>query len=218
MNRQKRQQQILDAALKVFARQGYGRTNVSDLVKEARVSRGTFYLYFKSKKEIFDCLIDKFMGEILNIISLFDAAQFRKTQIHDNSLCHDLAVCLAKYRLLARIIIVDAKGLAGSHRIKIDAYMKQLYRVLEHNLNHGARTGVFQQVDFSLVSHCLVGAIKEFLMEWTDNNHSFDFEHKVTDLMRFIFTSISSDRDSTHGQNILDQDGDYLDSSISNMS
>jgi AcrR family transcriptional regulator len=52
-----RPQQILDAAAQVIIRQGYDKTTMSDIADEAGVSRGTVYLHFKGKEEIFDALI-----------------------------------------------------------------------------------------------------------------------------------------------------------------
>ncbi len=52
-----RQQQILDAAAAVIIRQGYDKTTMSDIAAEAGASRGTVYLYFKGKEELFEALL-----------------------------------------------------------------------------------------------------------------------------------------------------------------
>ena len=51
------QQQILDAAAAVIIRQGYGKTTMRDIAEEAGASRGTVYLYFKGKDELFEALL-----------------------------------------------------------------------------------------------------------------------------------------------------------------
>ncbi|OEH92588.1 TetR/AcrR family transcriptional regulator [Bacillus solimangrovi] len=56
---------LLDAALSIFHEKGYHLTRVSDIVKQAGVSQGTFYLYFKSKEEIYAKLVDQFLERIL---------------------------------------------------------------------------------------------------------------------------------------------------------
>src|SRR5262245_48816896 len=45
-------QQIIDAAIRVFARNGYYNSRVSDIAREAGIASGTIYLYFKTKDEI----------------------------------------------------------------------------------------------------------------------------------------------------------------------
>src|SRR5689334_1891623 len=51
-----RQDQILNAAADVIIRLGYDKTSMSDIAAEAGASRGTVYLYFKSKEELFEAL------------------------------------------------------------------------------------------------------------------------------------------------------------------
>lgn len=48
-----RQEQILAAARKVFKEKGYDGITIADIVKEAGVAQGTFYLYFSSKRDAF---------------------------------------------------------------------------------------------------------------------------------------------------------------------
>lgn len=59
MNRQirdERREQILKAALRVFAKKGLAATKISDIALEAQLSHGLIYHYFKSKEEIFTVL------------------------------------------------------------------------------------------------------------------------------------------------------------------
>lgn len=48
---------LLDSALKLFTEKGIADTSVSEIAKDALMAKGTFYLYFKDKYEIRDCLI-----------------------------------------------------------------------------------------------------------------------------------------------------------------
>jgi len=58
-------ERLLTAATEVFAAKGYIATRVSDIVRQAGVAQGTFYLYFKSKQVIFEQLIDDFFAHLL---------------------------------------------------------------------------------------------------------------------------------------------------------
>ncbi|HWF85674.1 MAG TPA: helix-turn-helix domain-containing protein [Vicinamibacterales bacterium] len=48
-----RHHEILEAARRIFARLGYAASNVEEIAKEAGMAKGTVYLYFKSKEEVF---------------------------------------------------------------------------------------------------------------------------------------------------------------------
>ena len=56
--KQTRRQQILDAALRCFSRDGFHNTTTADIVRESGVSQGTLYLYFKTKDDIIVALAD----------------------------------------------------------------------------------------------------------------------------------------------------------------
>lgn len=55
-----RREQILEVAAKVFAEKGYRMTFVTDIVEGAGIGRGTFYLYFDSKKDVFIELVESY--------------------------------------------------------------------------------------------------------------------------------------------------------------
>ena len=54
---QERREQILDAAVNVFAKKGFDGANVADIAEAAKVGKGTMYLYFKSKEEVFRAIL-----------------------------------------------------------------------------------------------------------------------------------------------------------------
>src|SRR5580704_4714634 len=56
--RETRRQQILDAALRCFSRDGFHATTTADIVRESGVSQGTLYLYFATKDDIVVALAD----------------------------------------------------------------------------------------------------------------------------------------------------------------
>ncbi|WP_353095546.1 TetR/AcrR family transcriptional regulator [Tissierella praeacuta] len=55
--REKRQTEIIEAAMKVFGEYGFYRGKVEDIAKEAGIGKGTIYEYFGSKKEIFQQMV-----------------------------------------------------------------------------------------------------------------------------------------------------------------
>lgn len=61
-----RKQEIVDAAIRVFARKGYEKTTISDIAKEINVSQGLCYRYFPSKEAIYDAGIDEYADFIVS--------------------------------------------------------------------------------------------------------------------------------------------------------
>jgi TetR/AcrR family acrAB operon transcriptional repressor len=61
-----REQRILDAAASLFVHYGYDKTTVSDIAREAGVSKGAIYLHFASKDELFEALLMREMMTYAN--------------------------------------------------------------------------------------------------------------------------------------------------------
>lgn len=59
---------LIDAALSVFSRVGYAAAKMEDVAKEADVSKGTVYLYFDSKEQLFEDMVRTKMTPMLNEI------------------------------------------------------------------------------------------------------------------------------------------------------
>lgn len=56
-----RRNEILDKAASLFETNGYNKTTVNDILREVNIAKGTFYYYFKSKEEVMDAIIDRYM-------------------------------------------------------------------------------------------------------------------------------------------------------------
>src|SRR5688572_27264678 len=74
VGREGRRQQLLDAAIGAFARKGYRATAISDIIARADVARGTFYLYFDSKEQVFLAIVEDVHHRMKRMIAEPDAA------------------------------------------------------------------------------------------------------------------------------------------------
>jgi AcrR family transcriptional regulator len=74
--RAERREQLLEAALAVFAEKGYHASRVSDIAARAGVSQGTVYWYFKSKGDLYQSAfmhyMDAFMEPVYRVVSRQD--------------------------------------------------------------------------------------------------------------------------------------------------
>jgi AcrR family transcriptional regulator len=71
---EKRRQELIDAAQRLFMAKGYDKTAVSDIVKELNVAQGTFYYHFKSKTEILEEVVKKSILSLVDEIRLIAEA------------------------------------------------------------------------------------------------------------------------------------------------
>lgn len=66
-----RPEELLEAALTVFGEQGYRATTLEEVAKRAGVSKGTIYLYFASKDDLFRAMVEK------NVVAMIELAETR---------------------------------------------------------------------------------------------------------------------------------------------
>ncbi len=68
----KKQERIINAALKEFARNGYDKASTNEIVKEAEISKGSLFNYFNNKKDLFLFLLNHVAKVIEQIYSEVD--------------------------------------------------------------------------------------------------------------------------------------------------
>ena len=87
-----KRKRLLDAAYTLFQEKGAANTTINDIAKEAKVAKGTFYLYFRDKTEILDALVMQICHKV-----------FRSACIHlaqeDSACLADRVVSLVDYIL-----------------------------------------------------------------------------------------------------------------------
>lgn len=108
-----RRQQLLRAAAWVFARRGYRRAGISDIIARAGVARGTFYLYFDSKEHVFLALADAFHGRARRVLAVPAATADMGTNAAD-SLIDRCALWLRLFaddRDAARVMVREASAI-----------------------------------------------------------------------------------------------------------
>ena len=122
-----RRRQILDAAVRVFARQGFHGCRVSDIADEAGVAYGLVYHYFRSKEEVLDTL---FLERWDVLVATIDEVAAREDMAPRDQLHVIASFIVDSYRYdpdLMKVIIVEVTRAANSfgrtHLVKIrEAY------------------------------------------------------------------------------------------------
>lgn len=75
-----KQERILNAAMKEFAKHGYERASTNEIIKEAGISKGSLFCYFKSKKELYLFLL----GHIVKVLEqIYNGMDLRETDIFE---------------------------------------------------------------------------------------------------------------------------------------
>jgi AcrR family transcriptional regulator len=157
---------ILDAAVRVFARQGFHTCRVADIADEARVAYGLVYHYFSSKEEILDTLFLERWDVMLEAISEADAQQPSPRE----KLYAIAAFIVDSYRYdpeLMKVIIVEVTRAANTfgrtHLAKIQEAYQQITAIVER----AQADGDFRdEIDPPFAALAFYGLIEQVLTGW----------------------------------------------------
>jgi TetR/AcrR family fatty acid metabolism transcriptional regulator len=162
-----RRRQILDAAIRVFARQGFHSTRVADIADEAGVAYGLVYHYFKSKDEVLNELFSERWSLLLAAIDEAD----RSVQLSPRAKLEAVAGFIVdSYRHdpeLMKVIIVEVTRAANSFGRTHLAEIRRAYDSIAKIVAEGQEAGAFRRdIDPNFASMSFYGAIEQLLSGW----------------------------------------------------
>lgn len=166
MPKAERRQQILAAARGLFQKRGYHLTTIDDIVAQAGVARGTFYLYFEDKRAIFGDLIDRFGSQVaVAIVRIVtdDPARSVGAQIHEN-IRRIIGTCLAE-RAMTKILFTDAVGIDPLFDRKLASFYENMVLLLVETLKDGQKLGIVADGEPRVLAYMALGALKELLYQ-----------------------------------------------------
>jgi TetR/AcrR family transcriptional regulator, fatty acid metabolism regulator protein len=157
---------ILDAAVRVFARQGFNGCRVADIADEAGVAYGLVYHYFRSKDEVLDTLFLERWDVMLQVIRDLDAQDvaprdklYAITSFIVDSYRHDPE--------LMKVIIVEVTRAANSFgRTHLDR-IREAYGLIAGIVAKAQDDGTFKRsVTPQFAAMAFYGAIEQVLTGW----------------------------------------------------
>ena len=161
-----RRRQILDAAIRVFARQGFHSCRVSDIADEAGVAYGLVYHYFDSKEQVLNELFTERWSLMLAAIDEVDAQAIPAREKLDAV----AGFIIESYRHdpeLMKVIIVEVTRAANSFGRTHLPEIRRAYDSIAKIVEGGQQTGEFRaDVDAGFASMWFYGAIEQLLSGW----------------------------------------------------
>lgn len=161
-----RRRAILDAAVKVFARQGFHACRVSDIADEAGVAYGLLYHYFPSKEEVLSTLFLERWGVMLETIRAVDREQITVRE----KFSAIASFIVDSYRHdpdLMKVIIVEVTRAANSFGQTHLGQIREAYQLIGEIVTRAQREGVFKaEIDAQFAAMTFYGAIEQVLTGW----------------------------------------------------
>jgi len=161
-----KRRQILDAAVRVFARQGFHNCRVSDIADEANVAYGLVYHYFDSKDQMLNELFSERWSLLLEATRELD----REGDSPRDKLAGVASFIIDSYRHdpdLMKVIIVEVTRAANSFGRTHLREIREAYDLITKIVADAQREGQFRtDVDPAFASMLFYGAIEQLLSGW----------------------------------------------------
>jgi AcrR family transcriptional regulator len=159
-----KRQRILDAAVRVFARQGYETSRVGDIAKEAGVAYGLVYHYFGSKDSVLEAVLHEQWGRLLAAVAL--AEETGETAPEQLALV--VKIVLRAWRDDPDLVRLLVREITRSPHIQDELdEIGQAFASLERIVVRGQAEGTFRaDLDPQLAAWMLYGGLEEVLTGW----------------------------------------------------
>jgi AcrR family transcriptional regulator len=179
MERQARRAQVLRHAKRIFARKGYHRTNIAEIIAHAGIARGTFYLYFQNKKDLFEELLEQVLGELGHRIQRIRNGPNEPSPVEQlrANLRRLLNFVLAE-RELTDILLNHSVGFDRDLDAKIRNFYERIADQIQRSLDLGIEMNLVRACDTRAVAYCILGGIKEVVGQLS--------HHKIRDTSALV--------------------------------
>src|SRR5436190_7541158 len=155
---------ILDAAVRVFARQGYDASPVGDVAKEAGVAYGLVYHYFGSKEAVLEAVFREQWGRLLAAVEVAEGMG----ETAPEQLALVVKIVLRTWRDDPDLVRLLVREITRSPHIQDELdEIGQAFASLERIIRRGQEEGTLRrELDARLAAWMLYGALEEVLTGW----------------------------------------------------
>lgn len=153
---------LIDAALRVFSRDGYAAAKMDDVALEAGVSKGTVYLYFESKERLFEAMVKAKMLPMLDEVAAMvgQPGTSAAARLRAHMKFFYTKVLNSDRRHIMRLIMAEGPNfphLAAFYHAQI---LSRGQAIIQMILEDGVRAGEFRQMPkHGLAQNVVAGAL-----------------------------------------------------------
>jgi AcrR family transcriptional regulator len=188
-----RKTQIINAAEGVFTEKGFDQARMDDIAEETGLSKGTLYLYFKSKDELIIAILDRMFQREFKHFDNLDLTERTTTDA-----LWEITNLLTKEILgLQRLIPIIYQFLALAFRNKyvqqaLKKYINQYVDVLVPIIQRGIDSGEFRPVDAREVAIAMGAMIEGTLLLWVYDRSLVKPEYHIHSGMKLLLEGVQA--------------------------
>jgi AcrR family transcriptional regulator len=184
-------ERILRAALEVFARKGYHRAVVDDIVRASRTSKGAVYHHFPNKEALFLALVDEFAERLARGVAGAIAGAHGALGKVQAALTAGLET-FARHRELARILLLESVSLGAAYEAKRAEVHGRFAALIQGYLDEAVAEGSIPALDTRVATLAWLGAVNEVVIQWLSRGEPDLLREAVPALTPMLLRSIGA--------------------------
>lgn len=189
-NKNDKYHRILEAAVKVFSRQGFHQSTISQIAKEAGVADGTIYLYFKNKNDI---LVNFFSYKTKLVFDCFRAEVDRAESSLDKlrNLIRRHLTEFQRDRDMAVVYQVETHQNSRLAEEQIKEMSKMYQDLIAEIVELGQAEGrIRKDLYVGLVKRFILGAVDEVINTWIHSEGKYDLVSMADPLVELFISGV----------------------------
>jgi AcrR family transcriptional regulator len=152
-----RPDEILAAALASFAERGFAATRLDDVAARAGISKGTLYLYFKGKEELFEAVVRATLVPNLERVEALTATfEGPSARLLERLLLTIAGIVDSRVGAIPKLVIAEAGNFPDLARFYLDEVVRRGLRLIGTILRRGIERGEFRPIDVDHTVFCVI--------------------------------------------------------------
>ena len=163
MVKKDKERAIFKAALKIVKQKGFHKARISDIAKEAGISYGLVYHYFKSKEELFDTILNRWWDGLFQLMADIAKAEYHAHKKLSNIIYHFLDTYQSEPELVNIFITEISRSTTNLTNKRLD-HFKRFMLLTEAVIEEGQKKEVLRS-DFKAryLTYIFLGALETFV-------------------------------------------------------
>ena len=184
--------EIADAARALFAEYGYKSVSIEEIAQRARIGKGTFYLYYKSKDEVLDDLLTEHLRALQRMAEGIEARGLPFLEE-----IHEVVTSVLQYRtsqMLLYKLAREARELQTPSAVRAGRRVDlELEHYLQRRLEKAMAQGILRPMNAELLAFLILRVYRGLAFEWEEEHEKLNEAQVASGVIAFLRDGLLED-------------------------
>lgn len=195
---QKRRQQIVDIAKKMFIEKGFQSTHIGQVCEELNIARGTVYQYFGNKREILYAILESIEESIDDILDPDDLRDLLKDNPSQKDIIKfntdritECIKAILSEPIVIKLIFKDIVGIDEEVVERVDQFLKHLINIVSRDIEEIKKKGLYKKaLNSEITAIMLIGSVMFLLYQFDKEKKDVTDKEIINSLVTHYFSGV----------------------------